>query len=183
MDDRQRKHTVALLSVLALSCGPGLTLTTVPTDAESVCYNVDECAQGGSYSWLQSCNAEALTLQQQSEASGCGSLYDGYYACANSNYNCQGITPLFPGCDKQLGSLEACLNAATAQSACAEYTAKLANCPPGSGTAPPGSPIVSPCSLNLQCQAQCYLSNVSNVCNPGLTELDAFANCANACPP
>jgi hypothetical protein len=183
MDARHKALICALCSVLALGCGPGLTLTTVPTDAESVCYNVDECAQGGSYTWLQNCNAEALTLQQQSEASGCSSLYDGYYACANSNYTCQGITPLFPGCDEKLSALEACLNAATAQSACAQYTAKLANCPPGSGTAPPGSPIVSPCSLNLQCQAQCYLSNVSNACNPGLTELDAFSQCATACPP
>jgi hypothetical protein len=173
----------ALLSVLAVACGPGLTLTTVPTDAESVCYNVDECAQAGSYSWLQSCNAEALTLQQQSDASGCGSLYDAYYSCANSNYTCQGITPSFPGCDTQLTSLEACLNAATAESACAQYTAKLASCPPESGTQPPGSPIVSPCSLSLQCQAQCYLSYVSNLCNPGLTELSAFSSCANACPP
>ncbi len=183
MAARQKLLIAALLSGLALGCGPGLTLTTVPTDAESVCYNVDECAQAGSYSWLQSCTAEALTLQQQADASGCGSLYDGYYACANSNYTCQGITPSFPGCDAQLSALEACLNAATAQSACAEYTAKLAMCPPGSGTAPPGSPIVSPCSLNLQCQAQCYLSNVSNLCNPGLTELGAFSSCANACPP
>lgn len=183
MAGRQQNLISSLFSVLALSCGPGLTLTTVPTDAESVCYNVDECSQAGSYNWLQSCTAEALTLQQQSEASGCGSLYDGYYACANSNYNCQGITPLFPGCDQKRSSLEACLNAATAQSACAQYTARLANCPPGTGTAPPGSPIVSPCSLNLQCQAQCYLSNVSNLCNPGLTELDAFSKCANACPP
>jgi hypothetical protein len=111
MDRRPRELLGALCGVLALSCGPGLTLTTVPTDAQSVCYNVDECAQGGSYNWLQSCEAEALTLQQQSDESGCGSLYSGYYACANSNYTCQGITPLFPGCDTQLSSLEACLNA------------------------------------------------------------------------
>ena len=174
---------MALATLGALSCGPGLTLTTVPTDAESVCYSVDECAQGGDYGWLQSCNAEALLLQQQASASGCGSLYDGYYACANSNFNCEGITPLFPGCDAKLSALESCLNAATADSACAQYTAMLAACPPGSGESPTGSPIVMPCSLNLQCQAQCYISIVSDVCNPGLSELSAFSHCANACPP
>ncbi len=183
MHGLQKPLLAALFTAAAVNCGPGLTLTTVPTAAQSVCYNVDECAQGGSYDWLQSCYASALTLQQQSTASGCGSLYNAYYSCANSNYSCQGITPLFPGCDSQSMSLEACLNAATAESACAKYDVALASCPADAGTQPPGSPIVSPCSLNLQCQAQCYLSNVSNVCNPGLTELGAFSACANACPP
>jgi hypothetical protein len=183
MNGRQKNLAAGLLTLSALGCGPGLTLTTVPTDAESVCYSVDECTQSGSYLWLQSCEAEALTLQQQSSASGCGGLYNDYYSCADSNFNCQGITSLFPGCGAQLTALEACLNAASAESACALYVSKTASCPQGTGTSPPGSPIVTPCSLNLQCQAQCYLSNVSNVCNPGLTELDAFSQCANACPP
>ena len=179
----QTSLVFSLLALSALGCGPGLTLTSVPTDAESVCYSVDECAQGGSYSWLQSCESEASTLQQQSSASGCGSLYSAYYSCANSNFNCQGTTPQFPGCDSALGALETCLNAASAESACGMYVAKTASCPDGTGTSPPGSPIVTPCSLNLQCQASCYLSNVSNVCNPGLTELNAFTQCADACPP
>ncbi len=183
MDGLKKLSLASLFMVSALSCGPGLTLTTVPTAAQSVCYNVAECAQGGSYSWLQSCYSEALALQQQASASGCSTPYNDYYSCANSSYTCQGITPSFPGCDAKLATLEACLNAATADSACAKYEAELASCPPASGTQPPDSPIVSPCSLNLQCQAQCYLSNVSNVCNPGLTELDAFSQCANACPP
>jgi hypothetical protein len=180
----RQRHLLAGAWMLGLvCCGPGLTLTTAPTAAQTVCLDVDDCAQGGDNDWLQRCTAEAQTLAQQATASGCASAYNAYYGCADSHYTCQGATALFPGCDAQLSALEACLNAASAESACAAYAAKLASCPPPSGTSPPGSPVVTPCSLNSQCQAQCYLSTVANVCAPGLSELTAFSACANACPP
>jgi hypothetical protein len=167
----------------AASCGPGLTITAPLTDAEWVCELVDECAQGGSNVWLQSCDAQALELQQQATLSGCAHPYGVYYACARSSFACQGITPLFPSCDEKRATLESCLAAATAQSACASYDAKLAACPGGSGRSPPGSPILAACSLNAQCQARCYLNSVANVCAPGLGELGAFSQCAQTCPP
>ncbi|HXX30783.1 MAG TPA: hypothetical protein VEJ89_08695 [Myxococcaceae bacterium] len=183
MNARRRRLLWAACAASLAGCGPGLTLTTAPTAAQSVCMDVDDCSQGGDFDWLQSCEAQAQSLGQQATASGCGSLYDSYYACADSHYSCQGATALFPGCDAQRAALEACLNAASAQSACAEYDARLASCPPPTGTSPPGNPIPTPCSLNLQCQAHCYLSNVGNVCAPGLTELGAFSACAGSCPP
>jgi hypothetical protein len=183
MSGRHQRLLAGLLWLAAAACGPGLTLAPVPTAAQSVCQDVDDCAQGGDNGWLQRCYGQAQTLQQQSVASGCGPLYDGYYGCQASSYSCQGATPIFVGCSSQRTALEACLNAASAGSACAAYQAKLAACPPPTGNSPPGSPIVTPCTVNLQCQAQCYLDSVANVCAPGLSELDAFSLCASSCPP
>ena len=178
----QKNWTLGLL-LLVSACGPGLTLALPSSDAQKVCEAVDDCAQDGDYGWLTTCNANAQALEQQATASGCASVYDGYYSCANASYTCTGVTPTFPGCDTERAALESCLNAAPQQSACTAYEAELSNCPADAGSSSGSSPIITACTLNLQCQARCYLTSVSNGCAPSLGELDAFTACAQSCPP
>lgn len=168
-----------VMALAGWGCGPGNTVTTVTTPG-SVCESIDECAQGGSYTWLDGCQAQVHSLDQQAAASGCQSLYEAYFGCANSSFVCVGVTATFPGCDGPRNDLEACLNAAPTQSACAAYASQTAECSDAGLATPP--PIPAACTLNLQCQAQCYLSNVSNLCAPALTELSAFGQCAQSCP-
>ena len=171
------------LVLLVSACGPGLTLALPSSDSQKVCEAIDDCAQGGDYGWLTTCDANAQDLEQQATASGCTSVYNSYYSCANSSYTCTGVTPMFPGCDPQRAALEACLNAAPEQSACAAYEAELSNCPADAGSPPDANPIITACTLTLQCQARCYLTSVSNGCAPSLAELNAYTTCAQSCTP
>jgi len=160
------------LVVGSMACG---------TASDSVCEDVGNCSQGGSNSWITSCQNSADSVMQA--APSCSGPFDQYFQCADDHYVCSGATASFPGCDSQLAALEACLNGAMANSPCQTLAEKTGGCPGGSGTQPPGSPIPAACTLSEQCQASCYLANVSNPCAPGLSELNAFTQCALACLP
>ncbi|HTT69795.1 MAG TPA: hypothetical protein VMG32_01125 [Anaeromyxobacteraceae bacterium] len=164
-----RLRPLALLALLG--CGSA---------SDSACEDVGDCSQGGSASWIQSCQSAADAIDQASPA--CAQPFDRYFQCADDHYVCHGATASFPGCDAQLGQLASCLNGADAQSPCERLAVRTASCPGGSGSAPPGSPVPTACTLALQCQASCYLENVSNVCAPGLSELGAYTQCALSCP-
>lgn len=180
-----RPHPMFSVGLLLLlpSCGPGFTLALPSSDAQKVCEGVDDCAQGGDEGWLTTCYANVQALAQQADASGCTAAYNAYYSCANSAYTCTGATPTFPGCDQQRGGLEACLNAAPQQSACSVYETELANCPADAGSSAGPNPIITACTLRVQCQARCYIVTVSNACAPSLSDLDAYTACALSCPP
>jgi hypothetical protein len=178
----RRSLQLGLLLFLS-ACGPGFTLALPSSDAQKVCEGIDDCAQGGDYGWLTTCYANTQALSQQADGSGCTSVYNAYYACANANYTCTGATATFPGCDVQRASLESCLNAAPQQSACAAYQAELANCPADAGSSPGQNPIITACTLSAQCQARCYLTSVTNACSPSLADLSAYSACALSCPP
>lgn len=171
----------ALLATLTVGC---------TSDPESVCEDVGNCAQGGDSEWIQRCTTEAQSLANESEKMGCRSLYDDYYSCASSNFTCQGATPRFPGCDARLAALNRCLASAEAKSACAALSAKTTACgASGPSNADGGleagtSPGVPPaCTANRDCEAQCFLQEVSNVCKPRIDELSSFVTCAESCPP
>jgi hypothetical protein len=166
------------LGALALCLGAA----ACGSHADNVCGDVDDCSQGGSYNWLQSCQAEAQELSDQANASGCGALFNAYYGCADSAYQCTGITSSFPGCDAQLASLQACLVASPSQSACVALSVKESTCP-GDGGASAVGPISTPCTLAEQCEAHCYLDQVANPCAPTPADLDALTQCTQACPP
>jgi hypothetical protein len=175
------------------------------SNSDSVCEDIGDCAQGGSSSWITSCQSEADLLQEQANASGCGNAFTAYYSCANSHYACNGATPSFPGCDSQLGALDTCLAAITAGSYCTQLTAAEAACASaaldsGSGSdsgkgedaGASGTPVLGDagpippppaCNLARDCLAQCYLANVGDVCAPAVNELQASDICAATCPP
>jgi len=151
------------------------------TASDSVCEDVGNCSQGGSSTWITSCQSAADAVEQAAPT--CSQAFDEYFQCAEDHYVCNGATASFPGCDSQVGALEACLNAAQANSPCETLASETASCPGGSGSSPPGSPVPAACTLNEQCQAGCYLQEVSNPCAPGGSELNAFTQCAETCPP
>jgi hypothetical protein len=155
------------------------------TDAENVCTDIGNCAQDGSYTFIEACQAQAQELGTEASASGCAALYDDYYSCADANYNCVGITPTFAGCDASLAALEACLDAAEAENSCGQLDAALAAC---SGGAPDGGAAAGssgtanpPCSVGGVCEAHCYLTSIADVCAPRPAELGAFSQCASQC--
>jgi len=175
-----RRPTNCLAALLAAMAFP-LGLPGCGTASDSLCEDVGNCSQGGSNSWIQSCQNAANAMSQA--APSCAHLFDQYFQCTANNYVCNGATAAFPGCDSQLSQLEDCLNAAEANSPCGALAAGTSQCPGKSGTSPPGSPLPTTCTLNEQCQASCYLQNVSNLCAPGLSELNAFTQCTQTCPP
>ena len=167
------------------------TLATLPgcdSHADNVCSDIGDCAQGGSYVFVEACQTQAQDLSNEANASGCGALYDDYYACADASYDCTGITPTFAGCDGKLAALESCLGKAEAKNACGMLDAALAACPGGADAGAPagvdaGSSATPdpPCSIGGVCQAHCYLTSVANVCAPQPAELGAFSQCASQC--
>jgi len=157
-----------------------IALGACASSADDVCQNVGDCSYAGSYIWIQSCQTAALALREQAHKGGCSPSYDAYFACANHNYRCTGDTASFPGCDRELNALETCLNQASDGNACAQYQQVQAAC--RSATAAAGSIIPTSCTLALQCQAQCLLTNVSNLCSPDLSQIAAAMVCAQSCP-
>jgi hypothetical protein len=146
--------------------------------ADNVCEDIGDCAQGGDYTFIQGCQSEAAELATEASASGCGALYDTYYACADANYDCTGITPTFAGCGSALDALQSCLAKGAAKNACGMLDAALAACGADAGaSATPGAP----CTAGGVCEAQCYLDDVPDVCAPQPADLGAFSQCASQC--
>lgn len=155
--------------------------------ADNVCEDIGNCSQGGLSSWIDGCKTEAQALNDEADDAGCGPAFDNYYSCADSNYQCQGATALFPGCDDLLTALDVCLETATAATSCARLLqAEKACSPPGpdGGSAPDaGVPAQPPpaCTALRDCEAGCFLG-VKDVCAPQVNELQSFATCAAQCP-
>ena len=131
---------------------------------------------------IQACQSQAAELATEASASGCGALYDSYYACADANYDCTGITPTFIGCGSALAALEGCLAKGAAKNACGMLAAALAACGGDAGAdAGPGATPAPPCTSGGVCEAQCYLDSVPDVCTPEPAQLGAFSQCASQC--
>jgi len=150
---------------------------------DNVCQDIGDCAQGGSSDWIAACQMEANTLRDEASSARCSSAFDSYFTCAESNYSCQGATAVFPGCADRLAALDVCLTAATANTSCVRLAAQEANC--GGSTPDGGAGVAAPpaCTTARDCQAQCYLAHVANVCAPQIDEIESMSSCAASCPP
>ena len=169
---------VALVALVGLACG---------STTDDVCTDIGDCAHGGSSAWINSCDSEASSLQQEADSAGCRQQFDDYYACAKASYECHGATAAFPGCDGALDSLDRCLALSKASTSCSKLQAAEALCAADGGgdaevdAAP--SPVLPPaCTATRDCEAACYLAQVSDVCAPRIDELQAFQTCASSCP-
>jgi hypothetical protein len=149
--------------------------------ADNVCEGVTDCERGGDSEWLAACQDEAKQLSKESSSLGCGGQFDSYYACADDNFQCNGATASFPGCDDQRAALETCLTLAQGSTACSELTARTATCTAVDAGAA-GAPDPT-CTLARDCAARCYLDTVSNVCAPNAAELSAVGDCTQSCRP
>ena len=162
-----------------------IAMSGCDTHQENVCQDVGDCAHGGNTDFIAMCKAEANALQTEAQAAGCGADLGAYYDCADSNFSCQGATPLFPGCDAKLTALDDCLAAATAATSCAELAAAETACggqQADAGAAADAGPPPA-CTAARDCQARCYLDQVGNVCGPRADEIEAVTACASSCPP
>jgi hypothetical protein len=179
---------MALSAFECFACSASLltlvgALVACGSHEDNVCQNAGNCAQGGSNDWIQRCQDEARRLRSEAVAGGCGVAFDDYYACADSNYTCHGATPEYPGCDGKLASLDACLQNATASTSCATLQALQTACVPNAADAGSEAGLPPACTLARDCQAQCYIAQVSNICAPRVDELSNFVTCAASCPP
>jgi hypothetical protein len=178
--------TLLLLASLAgVACG---------SHPDNVCQDVGDCSHGGSTDWIAACQGEAKALQGEAAATGCSSVFDGYFGCADSKYSCQGATALFPGCDQAQAALDTCL-AAAPQNNCTLLAAAEAACGApapdggtdggtGRGTSGGTSLGLPPaCTAGRDCQARCYLDQVANACAPAIEEIQMVSSCAATCPP
>jgi hypothetical protein len=147
--------------------------------ADDVCENVAACENGGSSEQVQSCQDEAKVLRAEADAGGCSGAYDGYYACADSKFTCEGATASFPGCDGERATLDACLARGAATNACGELARKTSACHTIDGGA---SAPLSACTAARACAARCYLDRVADPCAPRPDELSASASCTQSCP-
>jgi hypothetical protein len=163
---------------LAALAVPLVVLAGCGTHEDAVCQDIGDCAQGGKSDFIQSCQAESKALKDEARSSGCGGPFDDYFGCADSNFTCQGATATFSGCDGQLQALDHCLQVAEQATSCAALASKESAC----ASLPDGGPPPA-CTLARDCQAQCYLAQVGDVCAPRVSELDAFTRCVVACPP
>src|SRR5258708_6954848 len=168
---RSRRPSAALLLLLLLLVG------ACASNQDDVCESVGNCAQGGSSDWIQSCKDGAALLRREATTNGCAGQFDAYYACADSSFDCQGATPVFPGCDTKRAALDDCFAAATASTSCAQLAAATSSC---GDAGPPRVPEA--CTAARDCNARCFLDRVSNACAPRVDELSNFATCASRCP-
>jgi hypothetical protein len=150
------------------------------TEGDNVCEDIGDCSHGGSNDWISSCQDETKALGSEAAKLGCGSAYHAYFHCADSSYSCHGTTATFPGCDDELAALDGCLTRATAGSACVRLAMAESACTSASN--PDGGPPPA-CTAARDCQAQCYLGNVANVCAPRVDELETVTACAASCWP
>ena len=169
---------LVMLSLVSLSCDRHLEGFLPPDHPGQVCIDLGFC-QGLGDPAIQACQGQAAQLRMQAVMSGCAPLFDDYYECADSNYDCRGNIPLFPGCEAKLSSLKSCLAAGAAHNACGQLDTRLAACHGDGGAGDGGVP--PPCVGGSVCVAQCYLSNIVNVCAPLVTELSAVTKCAQTC--
>jgi hypothetical protein len=159
----------------------GFSLTGCDSKQEIVCENVGACAQAGDNDWIKSCQDEAKLLQTEAKAVGCGAPFDDYYSCADSNFDCQGATPRFPGCEPSRAALDACIESAQAQTSCGQLATATHSCASAPDAAAPQEPPA--CTLLRACEARCYLDQVRSVCAPAVDDLERFTACASSCPP
>jgi hypothetical protein len=176
---RREIHRLSYALLAALGVGGVLGCSS---HEEDVCENVGNCAHAGSSDWVQACQDEAKSLSKEASAVGCGSAFDDYFACADSNFTCHGITATSPGCEAKLATLDQCLASATAKTSCVMLQAKQAACP-GSRDAGAEAGVPPACTSGRDCEAHCFLSQVADVCAPELGELSNFVSCAASCPP
>jgi hypothetical protein len=167
-----------------LACA-ALSLAACETRPESVCEDVGDCTQGGDSDWIESCQDEAKLLEHEADADGCRTYFDDYYACADSSFQCQGATPSFSGCEPKRSALDTCLTTARTKTACGELDARTSACAGTDvdGGAPDAGPVPPACTLARDCEARCYLDQVSDVCSPHVDDLARFRKCAASCPP
>jgi hypothetical protein len=166
-------------------------LVACDSNADSVCDDIGNCSQNGDDDWITSCQAQAKTLSEEAQASGCGAAYDRYFSCAVDAYDCQGNKSMFAGCESQLALLESCLERGQAGNACGELHTRTRACAAADGgagsdagtslEAGAGNALIEPCAMASVCAARCYLDNVPNVCSPVPAELTSFAGCAQQC--
>ncbi len=157
-------------SLMGLACG---------SHSDNVCEDIGNCSQRGDNDWIDTCQSNANALGSEAADAGCGAAFNQYYACADSNYSCQGATAAFPGCDDKLGALDACIAAATASTSCVALQMAESAC---TTVAPsPGPPPA--CTTTRDCQARCYLDHVPDACAPQVDELEDVVTCSDACPP
>jgi hypothetical protein len=147
--------------------------------SDQVCQDIGDCSQRGDTTWIDTCQANADALGSEAATVGCQATFHQYYACADSNYSCQGATATFPGCDDKLAALDDCIAAATAGTSCVALQSAEAACTtvPVSG----GPPVA--CTAARDCQAGCYLRSVASACAPQVIELEDVVACSDACPP
>lgn len=166
---------------LVLAAFAAVSACSSPQD--NLCQDIGDCAQGGSSDWIAACQADAKALQGEASSAGCGSAFDAYFACADSNYSCQGATALFPGCGDGLATLDACLSSATANTYCARLETAEATCSTSGPDAGPATGTPPACTTARDCQARCYLTSVADVCPPQVDEIQNVSACAASCPP
>jgi hypothetical protein len=167
--------SLALASALPCLCG-------CETDSHAVCENVGDCEKGGDSVYIASCKHEANLLEANADSTGCGRKYNLYVSCQSNAFTCHGATASFPGCDDERLALDHCLDVANAATACAELTRRTSLCAANrDGGADAGVPVA--CTASRDCEARCFLNQVSDVCAPALDELSRFVACADACPP
>jgi hypothetical protein len=165
---RARRLAFALFASLAAGCG---------SHADTVCDDIGYC-RGLSSDQVKACQANGKALAAEARSSQCGPFYDAYFNCLDSNYDCQGDTPTFTGCADARQAFADCLANGRAQNACGKLDEALTHCAP-----PPGDTVPAPCGGADVCAASCYLSAVSDPCNPTRGELRNFTSCAASCLP
>ena len=90
---------------------------------------------------------------------------------------------LFPGCADSQATLDACLTSATANTFCVRLETAGANCGASEPDAGAGPGTAAACTAARDCQAQCYLASVADVCGPQVDEIQNVSSCAASCPP
>jgi len=169
-------HALRTASALLASALASLGVSCASHE-DDVCGDVGDCAFGGDSTFVANCKAEAKTLRAELVTYGCDGLFDEYYACADTTFQCQGATATF-SCSAGLEALDGCIQDNERSTACTALAQQQALCT--TPAAPSGPPPA--CTLARDCEAECLLTNAANVCAPRLDELDAVRTCTAACP-
>jgi hypothetical protein len=160
-----------------------LILAACSSNEDQYCENIGDCAQGGSFMWIQACQANVGAARDEAERTSCKPAFDAYYACASSRYACKGNTPTFPNCEQPWQALNACIaNAQSQPDSGATFCAQLSALQAAGGCVSPDAGIQQACNAGRDCEAQCFVTSVGNVCAPDLNGLDAYTQCASSCP-
>jgi hypothetical protein len=169
---------------LALWLGPSVLGACGSSPSPTVCDDIADCSQYASATWTQGCKRTSALLQAQIADGGCGGQLGAYYACASANFVCQGTTAAFPGCDSPQAELDLCLEGTAAVTYCAQLAGAKAPCSatPEHDAGASDAGAASTCSFANDCQAECYLANVTDQCNPSVTQVQAAALCILGCP-
>jgi hypothetical protein len=172
-----KSRCLMTITILAAGIAAGCS-----SHEDNVCEDIGDCAQGGTSSWISSCQSQAKALRSETVLIGCRAEFDAYFACADSAYSCHGATAEFPGCADDLTALDTCFTNATSKTSCTQLEGMETACsvlPPNAVTGA-GTPVA--CTTARDCQAICYVTNVSNVCAPRVDEIEKLTACAATCP-